>query len=790
MFGNQQINMNKFLLTAMSIASALPALAQQGNSLSTKDYEHAERFMAYHTDQLVDRAVVSPNWMKGDQFWYRILTPQGSEFILVNPQKGTRSPAFDHQKLAAAISTATGIKTDAATLPFQTFSFSADAKSISFAAAGNGWKYDLQKYTCIPDEAVDVTAPAGAQRFQRPMEAVSPNGQLTAFIKSDNLWVRDAKTNQETQLTTDGVKDYGYATDNAGWTSSERPILRWSPDSKKIATFKQDQRKVSDMYLVTTNVGKPTLKAWKYPLPGDKDIITIKRVIINVNQPKVIELQVEADPHRGTLSDHIASGGNGLDDVDWNEDGSKLAFVSTSRDHKQEKFRIADAATGAVREVFEETVATQYESGQGAINWRYLHQSNEIIWYSERDNWGHLYLYDANTGKVKNQITKGDWVVTKLLKVDEKNRVLYFMADGREPGNPYFGHFYKVGFDGKHLTLLSPEEGNHQITLSPSKDYFIDSYSTRVTAPVTVLKNLAGKVVAQLEKTDVSRLIASGWHPPTPFSVKAHDGKTDIYGMMYTPTTLDPHKKYPIINRIYPGPQGGSVGSWSFSSSRGDNQSLAELGFIVVEIEGTSNPLRSKSYHDMNYGNIADNTLTDQIAGMQELAKRYAYIDLERVGIWGHSGGGFATAAAMFRYPDFFKVGISESGNHDNRNYEDDWGERYIGLLTNQADGKSNYEPQANQNYAKNLKGKLMLAHGMMDNNVPPYNTMLVVEELIKANKSFDLVVFPNSAHGFGTYSNYMTRRRWDYFVKNLLGLEPPQDYLMKTSVDPRNIVQ
>jgi len=790
MFGNQQINMNKFLLTAMSIASALPALAQQGNSLSTKDYEHAERFMAYHTDQLVDRAVVSPNWMKGDQFWYRILTPQGSEFILVNPQKGTRSPAFDHQKLAAAISTATGIKTDAATLPFQTFSFSADAKSISFAAAGKGWKYDLQKYTCIPDEAVDVKTPVGAQRFQRPMEAVSPNGQLTAFIKSDNLWVRDAKTNQETQLTTDGVKDYGYATDNAGWTSSERPILRWSPDSKKIATFKQDQRKVSDMYLVTTNVGKPTLKAWKYPLPGDKDIITIKRVIINVNQPKVIDLQVEADPHRGTLSDHIASGGNGLDDVDWNEDGSKLAFVSTSRDHKQEKFRIADAATGAVREVFEETVATQYESGQGAINWRYLHQSNEIIWYSERDNWGHLYLYDANTGKVKNQITKGDWVVTKLLKVDEKNRVLYFMADGREPGNPYFAHFYKVGFDGKHLTLLSPEEGNHQITLSPSKDYFIDSYSTRVTAPVTVLKNLAGKVVAQLEKTEVSRLIASGWHPPTPFSVKAHDGKTDIYGIMYTPTTLDPHKKYPIINRIYPGPQGGSVGSWSFSSSRGDNQSLAELGFIVVEIEGTSNPLRSKSYHDMNYGNIADNTLTDQIAGMQELAKRYAYIDLERVGIWGHSGGGFATAAAMFRYPDFFKVGISESGNHDNRNYEDDWGERYIGLLTNQADGKSNYEAQANQNYAKNLKGKLMLAHGMMDNNVPPYNTMLVVEELIKANKSFDLVVFPNSAHGFGTYSNYMTRRRWDYFVKNLLGLEPPQDYLMKTSVDPRNVVQ
>jgi dipeptidyl aminopeptidase/acylaminoacyl peptidase len=790
MFGHQHSTMNKFLLTVMSVASALPAIAQQSNPLTTKDYAHAESFMAYHTEQLVDHGMVYPNWIKDDQFWYRILNAKGSEFILVNPSKGTRKPAFDHQKLAAALKDATGVATEATALPFLTFSFAEDGKSINFFTAGKNWTCDLQSYQCKPNAGAAIPARNGGQRAQRLMEAPSPDGKLVAFIKSDNLWVRNIQTKQETQLTTDGIKDFGYATDNAGWTSSDRPILRWSPDSKKIATFKQDQRNVSDMYLVTTNVGKPTLKAWKYPLPGDKDIIMIKRVIINVDQPKVIELSVAADPHRGTLSDDISSGGNGLDDVDWNADGSSLAFVSTSRDHKQEKFRIADASTGTVREVFEETVATQFESGQGAINWRYLHNSNEVIWYSERDNWGHLYLYDAKTGKVKNQITKGNWVVTKLLKVDEKNRVLYFMADGREPGNPYFSHFYKVGFDGKQLTLLSPEEGNHQVTLSPSQKYFIDSYSTRAVAPVTVLRNLDGKIITGLEKTDLSRLAAAGWNPPTPFSVKAHDGKTDIYGMMYTPTTLDKTKKYPIINRIYPGPQGGSVGTWSCVFFKRDNQSLAELGFIVVEIEGTSNPHRSKSYHDMNYGNIADNTLTDQIAGMQELAKRYAYIDLDRVGIWGHSGGGFATAAAMFRYPDFFKVGISESGNHDNRNYEDDWGERYIGLLTTQADGKSNYDAQANQNYAKNLKGKLMLAHGMMDNNVPPYNTMLVVEELIKANKSFDLVVFPNSAHGFGAYSNYMTRRRWDYFVKHLLGIEPPHDYLMNMVTDPRNVIQ
>jgi dipeptidyl aminopeptidase/acylaminoacyl peptidase len=613
------------------------------------------------------------------------------------------------------------------------------------------------------------------------LEVTSPDGKKVAYVKDCNLWVRDEESHKETQLTTDGIKDFGYATDNAGWKHSDAAILRWSPDSKKIATFKQDQRNTSDMYLVSTNVGKPKLKAWKYPLPGDKEIAMIHRVIINVDEPKVIKLDVAPDPHRATLSDDISSSGT-FDDVDWSPDASQLAFVSTSRDHKVEKFRIADAVTGKVREVFEESVPTQYESGWGTINWRYLSKTNEIIWFSERDNWGHLYLYDATTGKVKNQITKGDWVVTQLLKVDEKNRIVYFIADGREAENPYFSQLCKIGFDGKHFAVLTPEVGNHQVTFSPSENYFVDSYSQPNVPPVTVLRDLNGKIITGLEKTDVSRLEATGWHAPTPVKLIAHDGKTDIYGLMFTPTKLDPNKKYPVVDYIYPGPQGGSVGSWSFSASRGDNQALAELGFVVVAIEGTSNPLRSKSFHDMSYGNMAENTLPDQIAGIKQLAEKYGYIDTTRVGIWGHSGGGFATASAMFRYPDFFKVGISESGNHDNRNYEDDWGERYDGLEAN-----SNYDAQANENYAKNLKGKLMLAHGLMDDNVPPQNTLLVVEALEKANKDYDLVVFPNAAHGYGVFSPYMMRRRWDYFVKNLLGGTPPQEYQLKSKPDPRN---
>lgn len=765
-----------------ALALALGANAQQGK-LTAKDYERAESFMAYNTAPLIDKGSMMPNWFGGDKFWYQISSNKGTEFIVVDPAKKTRTTAFDHAKLAAVLSAATSKTYEAGKLPFNSITFNEDGKSVSFTVDMKRWKYNLQNSQIAEDDNPPPMAVGGMRqgRMGGGNEVLSPDGKKAVFIKDWNLWVRDVASKKETQLTTDGVKDYGYATDNAGWTMSDRPVVRWSPDSKKVATFQQDQRNVSDMYLVSTNVGAPVLKAWKYPLPGDKTITTIRRVIVDVENAKVVSLQIAPDPHRATLSDDIASSGT-FDDIDWKADGTEMAFLSTSRDHKNEKFRIADATTGAVREVFEETVKTQFESGRGAINWRYLPASKEILWYSERDNWGHLYLYDATTGKVKNQITKGDWLVTRLVKVDEKNRVIYFMGCGKEAGNPYFSYFYKVGFDGKNLTLLSPGVGNHSITLAPSGNYFIDNYSQPNVPPTMEFRDVNGKLVTALEKTDVSRLAATGWKAPTPVSVKANDGVTDIYGLVFTPTNMDPNKKYPVIDYIYPGPQGGSVGSWSFSASRGDNQALAELGFIVVMIEGTSNPFRSKSYHDMNYGNMAENTLPDQITAIKQLAKTYP-IDIEKVGIWGHSGGGFATAAAMFRYPDFFKVGISESGNHDNRNYEDDWSERYNGLLSDKQ-----MEAQANQTYAKNLKGKLMLAHGMMDNNVPPSNTMLVVDALIKANKDFDLVVFPNSAHGFGAYSPYMMRRRWDYFVKNLLNLDPPKEYNLRgTTITARN---
>ena len=763
-----------------------PAIAQTPAAVTAADYARAEKWMGYNTNPLVFRTGVRPVWQGDGRFWYRVTTPEGTEFVMVESASGTKAAAFDHAKLAAALSAAAGTKFDAHRLPFTDFELSADGQTISFSAQRRRWKCDLATDKCSPDGAAPATAPGAGGRGGAGNSVMSPDKKRAAFIRDFNLWVRDAATGKETQLTTDGVKDFGYATDNAGWTHSDRAVLVWSPDSKKIATFQQDQRGVGEMYLVDTKVGHPTLLAWKYPLPGDEVVTTIQRVIIEVDTPRVIRLKLPADQHRSTLCDDVQCRVGEWADVEWTPDATQLAFVSTSRDHKLAQLRVADAATGNIRDMLEEKVVTQYESGQGRVNWRYLPAKNEVIWYSERDNWGQLYLYDATTGKLKNQITTGEGVVTQLLKVDEKNRLLYFLAVGREKGrDPYFSHLYRIGFDGKNLSLLTPEDGNHEISLSPSGSFFFDSYSKPDVPPVAVLRAADGKMITTIEKADISKLLAAGWKPPVPISVKARDGVTDLYGLMFKPTNLDEQKKYPIINQIYPGPQGGSVGSRSFSAARSDAQALAELGFIVVQIDGMGNPLRSKKFHDFYYGNMGDNTLPDQITGMKQLAAKFPWIDIDRVGIWGHSGGGYAAADAMFRYPDFFKVGISESGNHDNRVYEDDWGERYHGLLTRDSSGKTNYDDQANQNIAKNLKGHLLLAHGTMDDNVPPNNTLLVVEALIKANKDFDLLMLPNARHGYGSASNYMTRRRWDYFTRYLLGVEPPKNYELKPPATP-----
>ncbi len=778
-----------FAIATGSLCS--PAFGQQPRRYTDQDYAAAEKFMSYNVNPLAYKGVVHPQVLGDDRFWYRAVDDSGVTFMVVDPAKGTRTPAFDQDKLAAALASASNgdIKDDAQHLRLQIDSLSknasgdGDALNLTYAGATYSCQLSPASDTCKQLTPGDKFVTKNGYITRLPALALSPDKKLGAFILNWNLYVRDLATGKETQLTTDGVKDYGYATDNAGWKQSDNPVLLWSPDSRKIATFQQDQRKTGKMILVPVTTGHPMAKIWKYPLVGDENVTMIERVIIDVDSRQVVRLKMPPDQHRSTICDDVTCRGTGAvwDDVEWSPDGSHLAFVSTSRDHKQEWFRVADASTGEVREVMGETVAKFYESGDNMVNWHYLPKSNEILWFSERDNWGNLYLYDLTTGQLKNQITHGDGNVTQVLRVDEATRTIYFIGVGKEQGrDPYFQHLYSVHFDGSGQKLLTPENADHSVKLSTDGRYFVDSYSTPIKPQTTVVRDSDGKLVMDVARQDISKLVAYGWKPLTPITVKARDGKTDLYGMMFTPTHLDPKKRYPIVNHIYPGPQTGSCGPRSFEAARSDDQSLAELGFVVVCIDGMGTNLRSKSFHEAYYGNLGDNTIPDQITGMKQLAAKYPFIDIDRAGMYGHSGGGNATAAGMLHYPDFFKVGIAESGNHDQRDYEDDWAEKWAGLPVKNADGTSNYDSQANQNFAKNLKGHLMLAHGTMDDNVPPSNTLTMVDALIKANKDFDLILFPDALHGYGAGSQYMTRRRWDYFVRYLANDIPPNEYQMK----------
>ena len=755
-------------------AGATPAGAQElraalPRSVSPEDYERAERLLSASTTPLVFGGAVRPAWLPDGRFWYRTQTAAGAEFILVDPSRRTRTAAFDRARIAAAMSAAADTTYDPARLPMQSIEFLDEGRAIGFQVGNTRWRCELAGNSCTSERGAG--GPQGGRNV-----VVSPDGKRAAFIRAHNLWVRDVATGAETQLTTDGVEHFGYATDNAGWTRSERPVLLWSPDSRMIATFQHDARGAGEMYLVRTQVGHPQLESWKYPLPGDSAIFMIHRVVIHVDEPRVVRLRMEPDAHRSTLCDHVVCRGQWAD-IEWSGDSRQLAFVSSSRDHKTATLRVADPATGAVREVLTETVPTFFESGNGRVNWSVLERSNEVIWFSQRDDWGHLYLYDLATGRLKRRITTGEGNVLQVLRVDEEARTLWFTGAGFEAGrDPYFRHLYRIGLDGRNRRLLTPEDADHDVTLSPAGRWIVDSWSRPDQPPVSVLRDASGRVVVPLERADISRLVATGWTPPIPFTVKARDGKTDLYGLMYRPSNFDSTKSYPIINQIYPGPQTGSVGTRSFVPSRGDTRAIAELGFIVVQIDAMGTPMRSKSFHAAYYGDMGDNGLPDQIAGMKQLAERHRWIDLERAGIYGHSGGGYAAAGAILRYPDFFKVAVSQAGNHDNRLYEDDWGEKWQGLLIENPDGGDSYDAQANQMYAKNLKGKLLLAHGTADNNVPPYGTMVLVDELIKENKDFDFIAFPNRRHGFGN-EPYMMRKRWDYFVRHLMGAEPPREF-------------
>lgn len=749
------------------------APSERTPAVTSSDYERAEKLLSWNLSDKITRQHISPQWIDDSKFWYQVTTEDGSEYILADASMQTRDEAFDHERLSDVLSQFTGQTVDGTNLPIRHLTFSDDLTTIQFTFNGENLECDLDSYRCVQ---------TGHLQDSVPFSVTSPDGKLAVYIREYDLWVKNLETGEDIRLTTEGEEFYGFGINNQGWNRSDRPVVKWSPDSKKISTFRLDERGVEKMTLWSTEVGRPEADIWPYALPGDSVVPMLERVVLHVENQTITRLDVEPSHQRTSNCCGLTRGFDWADN-EWSDDSDKLAFVSTSRDYKEVALYLADPETGDVREVYRERDDIFFESNltsRGVPNWRVLHDSSEFIWFTRKDNWGHLYLHDLNTGELKNRITEGEWNVADIVRLDRENRIIWFTAVGTRDGvDPYYEHLYKINFDGSGMTLLTPEPLNHNVSLSPEANYIVSTHSDFENPQVSVLRNAAGEIILDLEEADASALYETGWQPPRPFVVKARDGETDIHGVMVLPSNFDSGRKYPIVNNIYPGPQVGSVGSRSFSSSRrGQVHALAELGFVVVQIDGFGTPMRSRDFHTYYYGNMSDNGLPDQIAAMKQLAEEHGFIDIDRAGIYGHSGGGFATAAALFQYPEFFKVGVSGAGNHDNRGYTYYWGEKFQGLLEDTNDGDT-YTNQANHLQARNLEGNLMISYGTLDTNVHPGMTLLVVNELIKHNKDFELIVMPNRSHGYGS-EPYHIRKSWDFFVKHLMEAEPPRQYQIK----------
>jgi dipeptidyl aminopeptidase/acylaminoacyl peptidase len=670
---------------------------------------------------------------------------------------------------------------------------------------------------------------------QRPIRwaSLSPDNKTIVFARNHNLFMMDAENYEkarknpndtsivETQLTKDGEEYYSYARAGGGTreqddqqqqqqqdqqddqqqqqqeqreegdaknvrTAPVNPV--WSRDSSRFALIRRDSRKVKDLWVINSlATPRPTLETYRYAMPGEEhipqnelhlfDVAKKSGTRLKVDQFKDQRIDIATKPTRPPAGGGRGGGGGGGGaaqqtpprPAEWLSDSpDKLYFTRQSRDLHRLDVGVINASTGELKVLFEERLNTYIDTKP----LRLINNQSDIVFWSERDGWGHFYLYDATTGALKNRITEGEFVTTGIENVDEKNRALYITAAGREKGeDPYYTHLYRVGFDGTGMKLLNPGNSSHSTSVSESGRYFVNNSSRVDEAPDSALYDTLGNVVTKLESPDLSALMEMGFKYPEPFTVKADDGVTDLYGVMYKPFNFDPNRKYPIIAYVYPGPQQEAV-TKTFNP-RSNNVSLAQFGFVVIEVGNRGgHPTRSKWYHNFGYGNLRDYGLADKKTAIEQLARRHSFIDINKVGIWGHSGGGFMTAAAMLVYPDFFKVGWSESGNHENNIYNNTWSEKHHGIKEVERDGTITfeYDIEKNSELAKNLKGKLMLITGDIDNNVHPAGTYRLADALIKANKRFDMFVLPGVRHSFAPVSGYVNWLRGDYFARHLLG--------------------
>jgi dipeptidyl aminopeptidase/acylaminoacyl peptidase len=826
--------MSKPHLSARLLAAAALALASSATAQTAAPQKAnwllANRYGTQNLRNIVFSTAVAPRWLgKSDSLWYNWKNKTGSRFYLVVPATQTKRPLFDHDKLAAQLAELAKKPVEGSSLPFQTLNFTKDHKSIRFNVDSTRYEYVLASETLknlgkvlrdsIPQDEEREAGGGGrgggggrAGGAGNEFRNFSPDSTAFAFARNHQLFIvenlKGANKGDTTQISTDGVKDYsfgfrdsaqvlldeqqqqddGTGQQGGGGRASRDPRVRanviWSPDSKALAFARVDQRKVKDLYLVNVLAEpRPALMSYKYDMPGEEFVGQQELWVFKRGTPKIAQVSVKKWKDQRLMSIHFPTGSD------------RVRLVR--RDRLQRNLDVVDvelAAGDAVKTLFSESLENAALEPQPIA---YTRKGGDMIWWSERSGWGQYYLYDS-TGKYKRPLTNGAWHAESIAGIDSVKGTVWIGGEGKEAGeNPYYRHYYKVNADGSGFALVDDGNFSHTETLSPTKKYMVDNYS-RIDVPTkAVLRDPSGKVVMNLEEVDVSRLKEIGWKPPETFVVKSADGVTDIYGDMWKPFDFDSTKKYPIIANVYPGPQTESI-NFTFVPG-GVPQQLAQLGFIVIQIGNRGgSPQRSLAYHRYGYYNLRDYALADKKAGIEQLAARYKWIDVDKVGIYGHSGGGFLTAAALLSpgYNDFFKVGVSSSGNHDNNIYNANWSESNHGMkLVPKRDSAAargrggriaaaapvsdtvavkdsvfDIHVPTNIELAGNLKGRLLLTTGDMDNNVHPGNTIRMVNALIKANKRFDFMVLPGKPHGYGDMQPYFNHLMMEYFAENLLG--------------------
>jgi dipeptidyl aminopeptidase/acylaminoacyl peptidase len=757
------------------------------------DYQRSKAL----ADRYHDLAINIPgpvNWIgTSTRFWYRKSVKGGGEFVVVDASTLVKGPAFDHEKLAASLSKAAGKQYLPARLPFEEITFLDNETAISFITEGFAWRCTLDYYNCrktgpapqgfgrgggrgapAPEEleppsepgndvadGMVLTYPQQAQggggrgnSFQPfappvpPEVRTSPDEKWEAFINNYNVCLRKkGETKQET-LSFDGSEGNYYTLVS----------LAWSPDSKHLAAYRVHQGYRREVHYVESSPAdqlQPKHSSRDYAKPGDTVDIA-QPVLFQIEPRQQVDIENTLFPNPYALTRPV-----------WWKDSRGFTFEYNQRGHQVYRVVEVDAATGKARALINETSPTFIDYSGKKIR-HDVADGTEIVWASEREGWQHLYLYDGHSGALKNQITKGNWVVRAVEKVDEEKRQIWFAASGMYPGkDPYLTHWYRINFDGTGMVALTDADGNHSIRFSPDMQYYVDTWSRVDLATVSQLRRTADrKPLMDLEHGDVSALVAAGWRAPEVFSTTGRDGKTGIWGIIVKPTNFDPAKRYPVVENIYAGPQGSFVPK-SFAVANQNMQTLAELGFIVVQIDGMGTNNRSKAFHDVAWKNLGDAGFPDRILWHKAVAAKYPWYDISRVGIYGTSAGGQNSMGAVLFHPEFYKVAVSNSGCHDNRMDKIWWNEQWMGWPVG-----PQYAAASNVENASKLQGKLLLVVGELDTNVDPSSTFQVVNALIKANKKFDLLYVPGGGHGAG--GAYYQHLLQDFFVHHLIGVEPP----------------